>query len=78
MARNNKEKSPFDIFLEELKQEYAETFGKPKANKHQGDDLSWEEFLVHELFRTQELLQWYEEIEDDDDNPCGCNECGCN
>jgi hypothetical protein len=82
MARNNKEKSPFDIFMEDMKQKYADSFGKPKANKHQGDDLSWEEFLAHELFNATQLLEWYEE-RDDENLGCGCGEnrydgnCGC-
>ncbi len=70
--------------MEQTKEKYVETFGKPKAAK-QGDDLSWEEYLAHELFRTSKLLDWYEQRDYENDmndsccgGQCGCSNCGTN
>ena len=63
--------------MEQTKEKYNETFGKAKANKHQGDDLSWEEFLAYELFRTSQLLDWYEQRDEDMFDGCCGGDCGC-
>jgi hypothetical protein len=68
--RNSKEKSPFDQFMEDVKQKYVDVVG---------DKLTWEEFLAHELFNAVRMLEWYEQRDEEEIDKCcgGCN-CDCN